>query len=555
MKTTNNFRKIIAFVLAFATMNLALSCNYFRIIKVEDITAELGKDQIRYYQNLNKYFILHNLDKSYHIQIIKLDADNNRMEVELADVGNQHNNYFTDSGASHRYKPGTMQEVSLSEVHLYTNSSLKLPASGRAEVPMSSLTRMDIIEHDSGRTVASYVFTTLGITGATFGLIALIALLLKSSCPFVYAYNGKEYKFIGEIYGGAIFRPLERDDYMPLGEATPGSLYKIRISNELREIQYTNLAELIVAEHDSSVKTCIDSKGIVHSLSAPVYATSAVLNEKTDVLKELEQTDSSYCLFNSENRNHFENQLHLKFPKPGNAKMAKLILQAKNSWWLDYSFTKFTQLFGNYYNRFVEEKRNANKDSLLAWSSANGMPMAVYFKTTAGWKQAEEIPTVGPMAARQFCVPINLANVDGKQLEIKISCGFLTWELDQAYVDYSSDAAIISTTLDPVRATKENGESALESLLSADGLYLVQPDPGNTCEIEYAMPATAAGKRADCYLHARGYYEHVRNYTGLPNRDVLMTFKQKGTFSEFTHSLYQKVSENTGMVPSAQASR
>jgi len=37
----------------------------------------------------------------------------------------------------------------------------------------------------------------------------------------VNAYNGDAFEFMGEIYGGAIFPTLERDDYMPLPNLKP----------------------------------------------------------------------------------------------------------------------------------------------------------------------------------------------------------------------------------------------------------------------------------------------------------------------------------------------
>ena len=550
--TGKTARRIVALFLVFAMMNLALSCNYFKVIKVEDVTAELGKDQIRHYQNLNKYFILHTPIRSYHMQVARLDADNNQMRVVLTDVEDRHMNYRPDARSNNRYKRGSAQEAMMNEVHLYSSVSASPAANGNAIIPLSTLTRMDIIEHDTGRTVSSHVFGTLGITAGVLGLITLIILLTKSSCPFVYVSNGSTYDFKGEIYGGAIFKPLERDDYMPLGQLTPSSDFKIRINNELKEIQYTNLAELIVAGHDPSVRSCIDSKGIVHTITNPLPPSQAVLNSTVSVLHELEKTDSSYCLFNDEHRESYRNDLQLTFSKPGNAAQAKLLLHAKNSWWLDYTFTKFTQLFGSYYNTFVEEKRSANKDSLLAWSSANSLPLAVYMKTGNGWKLIEELPTVGPMAARQFCIPVNLQGVEGEELEIKLSCGFLTWELDEAAVDYSSDGNIELTRILPTLATDEKGINVTKSLSATDGNYLLQPVPGNSCDILYQLPPLKKGMQYDCYLHARGYYEHVRNYTGIPDRDLLKSFRRTGAFSEFTYSLYKKLTVNSGLVASGQ---
>jgi hypothetical protein len=59
-----------------------------------------------------------------------------------------------------------------------------------------------------------------------------------------------------KLYGGAIFAPLERDDFMPLPNMVPTEEeYRLRITNELKERQYTNLAELWVVQHPAGGKS------------------------------------------------------------------------------------------------------------------------------------------------------------------------------------------------------------------------------------------------------------------------------------------------------------
>ena len=157
------------------------------------------------------------------------------------------------------------------------------------------------------------------------------------------------------------------------------------------------------------------------------------------------------------------------------------------------------------------------------------------------------------MAARQFCIPIDLNGTNANKLEIKLSCGFLTWELDEASIDFSNDQDIIVTRILASTATDEQGRNATQSLTSKDGNYLVQPAPGNSCEIIYQLPQLNEGMKYDYYLHSSGYYEHVRNYTGIPDRELLKSFRQKGTFSAFTYSLYTKLTENSGLTSSSLA--
>ena len=95
---------------------------------------------------------------------------------------------------------------------------------------------------------------TVGLTAGIFiGCVAVAAgiiLATKESCPFIYSWDGHQYIFDSEPYGGAITRGLERDDYSELNHVVPDKgLYRLMIRNEVEETQYTNLMELIVADH------------------------------------------------------------------------------------------------------------------------------------------------------------------------------------------------------------------------------------------------------------------------------------------------------------------
>jgi len=59
---------------------------------------------------------------------------------------------------------------------------------------------------------------------------------------FIYTYDGNNCNSTGNIRR-AIFRSLERDDYMALMITMhPGGNYRIKMANMLEEIQYINQA-------------------------------------------------------------------------------------------------------------------------------------------------------------------------------------------------------------------------------------------------------------------------------------------------------------------------
>lgn len=539
-----NIKTPVSILLIAALLNLNIGCNYYKVRTLDDLTASLSKEKLQAYQTLKKYIILHTTSNIYHIYVINIDSDNNTMKVKILPFSPDHQMILESPHSKGRYKVRSERMV-LNEVHLFINTDIKQDEADIAIVPLTSLVRMDIVEPDKARTAASYIVGAIGISAAFLGIIFIIILLTKSSCPFVYVENGKGYSFTGEMYGGAIFKPLQRDDYMRLCSISDATTsLKIKISNELKEIQYTDLAQLIVAERNSHSETVIDSKGNLFTVDQPVRPWKALLNEKQNITSSVSAKDSVFCLFNDETAADLKNDLHLFFSKPSSATSGRLILKAKNSWWLDFAFTKFTELFGSYYSTFVEKQRTSSREKLMKWSDQNGIPLSVYLKTGDKWELLERIPTTGPMALRTLCVPLDLRKTTGNDVEIKVSCGFLNWELDEVSMDYSEQQPVVYHQLNPESAIDQDNINVKSSLLKTDQHYLIQSSPGQECEIIYHIPLLKKGKQYDVYLHSNGYYEHVRNYTGIPDRALLESFKDPGAFNKFMHLLYKKISDS-----------
>src|SRR5215475_5841264 len=130
---------------------------------------------------------------------------------------------------------------------------------------------------------------TIGlIAGVTAGVLiasTAIALATKQSCPFIYSWDGSEYVFDAEPYGGAVTRGLERDDYSELEHLrAENGLYRLMVTNEVPETQYSNLMELQVVDHPAATRVASDEWGGFHVLASPHRPTSARDNQGRDLL-------------------------------------------------------------------------------------------------------------------------------------------------------------------------------------------------------------------------------------------------------------------------------
>lgn len=528
-------RAIIARIVLLAFCVQIVSCNYSRIRPelppYSDKLSTLAKD---------KLFILHHGNNTY--SFIQPVINGEFLEGYVAQVANQYAKYANPGKAkAQRYKR-VDRDVALNFVHLYINEYAQ-GQENRISIPISSIKRIDVVEHDSGRTTFSAVVGTLGVLVAIVAILSIIVALTKSSCPFIYSYNGQNYEFVGEAYGGAIFSPLERGDYMPIPQlkATQGR-YHIRIVNELKERQFTNQTQLWLATHPVNTEVLLDHRGNPQLISQPKAPVTAYTSAGEEMLPQILRKDSASCLFNEDLQKEPLNALQLTFTKPAGANKGKLILRAKNSLWMDYLFGEYTKKFGSYYNTWASKQKTKSFKELNEWQENQAIPLNIYLQTTTGWELVESIPSVGPLAARDIVVPIQLTKVATNQpIRIKLSTGFMFWEVDYAAIDFSANESVNLQKCELLQALNENGKDETLALQEDDQKYLIQLHPNNSVTLTFKAPEIQSPSMTySTFLFTKGYYEHVREYEGFPELLELYSFKKPGRFTQFSQEKYME---------------
>jgi hypothetical protein len=533
-------------LLLVSVLHLLMGCNYYRTRPDEAPGSEQSS-----VLNQSRLLVLHQADNRWLLTNPVLEGDmlKGTLSELLPGVAR-----YADPTPSKRYKH-VDRNVVLNLVHLYINEYSK-GAGDAIAIPISSIKRIDVVEPDEGRTIASHVLGGAGLALGALSLLVIIVLLTKSSCPFVYAHQGNGYQFVGEAYGGAIFAPLERDDYMPLPPMEPvNGQYLIKINNELKERQYTNVAQLWAVDHPDSLRVLLDSAGnaqtISHQLQTPLKAFSV---SGESFLAQVVAKDSASYLFHEDLPGTQLDHLELTFPKGAGVTQGKLVLRAQNSLWLDYLFGEFTSQFGTMYNRWATKQRDESRAKLSQWQWDQGIPLTVHLQTEAGWQLVEAVPSVGPLAARDLVIPIDLTGLASrKSIKLKLSSGFMFWELDYAAMDFSPNVAVEVKKYPLQRALTEKGKEVVRQLQQADDEYLEQDKPGTSVTLAFGAPARKdAHSIRSFFLRTRGYYEHVREYNGMPDMAELYSFRKPGRFIEFSKEKYREVMKNLNPVVTAK---
>jgi hypothetical protein len=534
----------------FIALGIFSACNNYykatRPVPVSNIEKAASIDSLR---NENRYFILRSGSEEFYMKNLQISADQKSVTCYLDTLASNHQLHLVKGrGGNFRYRDNSpIDRQVLNEVHFYIpiDSSAK---TGQYTLAMDKIQKIEILEKDKKRTTNSYVIGGLGVAIGALALVTIIYFATKSSCPFVSAYDGSHFSLQGEIYGGAIYPQLARHDYMPLKmEPVANGSLQLKISNELQERQFTDMAELWVITHDKDARVLADEQGNLYNIAHTYLPVEAKLNAEKDVSAALLKAGDNRLLYMDDTLSaDASNDIIIKFSKPAGTKNAKLLLSLKNSYFLDLLYGELAKGFGNYYGTYIKQQQKKPAAELLKWVKDQKIPLEVSIRTMAGWKKITDLTTIGPLATRDIIVPVDLVNTEENFMEIKLSSGFLFWEIDYAAVDYSEENKFTIQKINPSRAIDETGKNILPELSKEDAVYLAQPYIGNTATITYRPEVLKDGTKARTYiLHTRGYYEHVRNFTNQPNLAFLNQFKAPGAFPLYGLSLYKKISQQT----------
>lgn len=119
----------------------------------------------------------------------------------------------------------------------------------------------------------------------------------------------------------------------------------------------------------------------------------------------------------------------------------------------------------------------------------------------------------------------------------------MLWDIDYVGMDYSEDQEINVRYLHPSAAFTQDGENVRTALLNKDDRYLEQLKSGDEAMISFATDMYRdANEQFSYVLHSRGYYQHVRDYSGSPEITSLLRFKIPGRFSHFSKEKYDEMS-------------
>ena len=538
--TIKKYLKFISILVLVAFLNLITGCKGYYKVKTYDEPTNQLIERINKLNFQDKIFILHSGGQMFWLKRIRINEDKAHIQALVDKVPANLYGYFSQvPDKLNPYKNKDSEVVKI--VNIYSLEYAELERSNIL-IPIESIRKIDIYDQSTGATLASFVFTTAVVVAGALGILYIIYLLTKSSCPFIYSFDGESYTFSGEIFSGATQPGLERHDYLLLKQLRPfEDKYLLRVTNEIREIQHINFLELLVIDHPENTQVLLDKYGQPQTFTNPSSPIMAKNPDGTDILHLISHKDSlSYHGDGETDHNPPLSALDLTFEKPEDAKNAKLIIRAKNSFWLEHVFKSFHDMFGRKYNTFDRAVEKLPLEKQSEWIMDQNLPLAVYLHKDGTWLKQDYFEIAGPMALKDDILPINLEGVEGNKVNIRLESGFLFWEIDYVAMDFSSDVPVKITPVSVETAMDEQGKDVSSKIAANDNLYYIQPEVGNEATLTFPVPEFLDESRT-VILHSKGFYKVIRENKGKPDRKTLKTFRQPGRLPQYSKELYEQM--------------
>ncbi|MEE4176093.1 MAG: hypothetical protein V2I46_01145 [Bacteroides sp.] len=532
--------RLLSWVLMVALLNLTGCKYYYKVSRPNGPFAETISTSV----SEEKTIILISEEEVY--QLSEVEFNENTLSGVIKPLYGYSRHINTKPDKPNRYIKNKESNI-LKEVQVFVNDIGEV-TEGKIIIPLDQINKIEMYDPHVGATVGSWILGGVGLAAAGFAAFFIILLIFKDSCPFIYVFDGEEYAFAGEIFSGAIQPQLERHDYLqlPLPEKQ-SEVFQMKITNEIKEIQHTNLLELWVFDHPEGVEIITDKYGNLHTVSSLQEPGTVKSLSGKDIQSLVGKQDSFvYVGGNPLEPLDITDGMILEFEKPEAVKNAKLVIRAKNSFLLDYSLNRFHELFGNAYHNWQARQQKASAEQLKQWTIDQNIPLSVFIQRNNEWEFVDYYNIAGPMAFKDDVLSIPLDLADDDPLRIKLEYGTYFWEVDYVGVDFSDNVPVTKHVVPLQSAINQLGEDVGPLLAADDDLYYDQPEIGDEAVVRFVLPPVTDDGRS-VILHSKGHYEVIRDPSGRPQRQYLQTFREPGQFNRFTiehlQALAREISE------------
>lgn len=172
----SNMRSLQFFILLFI-LAITSGCSRFYVPSSSVLSHN---DAIRKAKSENRYFILRDSLSTYSLTNIEVDDEKNVISCNVDKVLPEHMVYLNARKKKYTYSKNKGQDVVLNELHIFSSRLISTPGTGKTEISLLSISRIEEINYDAQRTKKQRKRILL-ISGGIVGSIVLMYALAAAA--------------------------------------------------------------------------------------------------------------------------------------------------------------------------------------------------------------------------------------------------------------------------------------------------------------------------------------------------------------------------------------
>ena len=407
-----------------------------------------------------------------------------------------------------------------------------------ASYPLAEIQSLETSVISSGRTAA--LVAGIGVTAVL--VIAAIGAAsdepappttIRWSCPLIYSATDSGWRLDSGTFGGAIMRPLRRTDVDNLDFARPrGGVLTLKLANELDETDFVDAVEVLAVDHPPATTVGPSPDGTLHALGPLAPPMQARDFSGRNVLSSVSNVDGRS--WESELRARppgsmaTRDGIELSFRRSSGTTSARLVVDARNTPWSSYLLGEFVAAHGNrtadwYAALEAEPARAAEMQAFLAREAF----LRVSIETERGWVDRGLVWEVGPEIVKRQVIPIDLSEVAGDMVRVRLDAPASFWLVDYVGLDASVEPPVSVRALGLQHPASGAQRERLDTLAVADGREQ-RLEPGEWMELHFEVPPIAAGRARSYMARTTGWYRIHASETNEPDQALLASVMKPG---------------------------
>jgi hypothetical protein len=298
------------------------------------------------------------------------------------------------------------------------------------------------------------------------------------------------------------------------------------MANEQAETDYVDAVSVLAVDHAADVTVAPSSDGAVHALGALQLPFRAVDYRGHDALARVRAADgwsweSRPSRRDTTRAEDLRDGVVLAFARPRGATTARLVVDGTNTPWAALMVTRFVAAHGRatqaWYDSLATDPRMAR--ALGAMIAREGF-LDVQVRGAGGWVHQEFMREAGPEVSKRQVVTLDLKDVEGDTVEIRLESAPMFWLVDHVALDFTPARAVQATELHAARATDARARDLRPTLRTADRGYQVL-ETGDVIELAFRVPPVPVGLRRSDLLRSTGWYRIHSPDTAEPDIALL----------------------------------